>query len=150
MKTLLYDRECPFCRTVVGALLMRDDSASIRPVALQEALAADLLPGMTEEDRFDSFHVVDDDQVVLSGADALPLLFAQLPHGRAPARAMRAAPGLLRALYGAVSANRKRIGPWVPDGWIRRADATIRRRREELGGDVVAQASDELAQATPA
>ena len=147
--TLLYDADCGFCRTVLAAILVRDDELRIRPVALQDALAAELLPEMSEEDRFASFHVVDEAGTIRSGGAALPLLSDAL-RARGLGRALAAAPPLTDAAYRVFAANRARIGPLVPAGWKRRADATIRRRERELGGDVVGQASDELAEAAPA
>jgi predicted DCC family thiol-disulfide oxidoreductase YuxK len=147
VKTLLYDRDCGFCRTILGAILMRDHEAEIRPVALQDALAADLLPDMSEEDRFASFHVVDDEGLIRSGGEALPPLFAGLASTRPLGHALGAVQPATNALYRVIAANRSRIGPLVPESWKRRADATIRRREGKLGGDVLAAASDELAEA---
>lgn len=150
MTTLLFDGECGMCRTILGWILMRDRACTIRPVALQDALSADLLPEMGEEDRFASFHLVDDGGTIRSGGRALPILFSGLPGLRWAGAAMAAVQPLTDAAYGVVSANRSRIGPLVPGSWKRRADATIRRRQAELGGDVVDDASDELADASPA
>jgi predicted DCC family thiol-disulfide oxidoreductase YuxK len=147
MDTLLYDRDCGFCQTVLGALLMRDRGGVIRPVPLQEALAADLLDDMEEKDRFASFHYVTDEGLILSGGKALPVLFRQLPALRPLGIAMGAAQPLTDAAYKAVSANRWRIGPHVPASWRDRARATIRRREQELGGDPLEGAEEELEQA---
>ena len=62
---------------------------------------------------------------------------------------LAAAQPLTDAGYGLVSSQRSRIGPRVPASWKARADATIRHRQDELGGDVVEDASDELAEASP-
>ena len=134
MTTLLYDADCGFCRTVLAAILMRDRPPTIRPVALQDALAADLLPGMSEEDRFASFHVVDDAGGIRSGGEALPLVFGDLPRGRAVAAMMSALQPLTNAAYDLVSRHRSAIGPHIPDAWTRRADATIERRQDLVGG----------------
>ena len=150
MTTLLYDDDCGMCRTILSWILMRDTERRIRPVALQDALAADLLPGMSEEDRFASFHLVDDDGTIQSGGRALPLIFSELPGFAAAGAGMKAIQPLTDAGYKVIAANRSRIGPWVPGSWKRRADATIRRRRADLGGNVVEDASDELADASPA
>ncbi len=141
MTTLLYDQDCGFCRTVLGAILMRDRERVIRPVALQDALAADLLPGMSEEDRFASFHLVDDDCVVRSGGEALPLMMALLRRGRLLGRLMSSAQPLTNAAYYLISDHRSELGPRVPEGWTRRADLTIRRREAELGGDPAGEAA---------
>jgi predicted DCC family thiol-disulfide oxidoreductase YuxK len=127
--TLLYDRDCGFCRTVLGFILMRDREAEIRPVALQDALAADLLPGMSEEDRYASFHLVGDDGAILSGGKALTPLIAGLRGGARLGAGMTRVQPLVEGAYRVVSANRSRIGPLIPASWVRRADATIRRRQ---------------------
>ncbi len=134
MTTLLYDRDCGFCRTVLGFILMRDHERRIRPVALQDALAADLLPGMSEEDRFASFHLVADEGRILSGGRALTPLIAHLPGGAPVAAALARVQPLVDAVYGVVAANRSRIGPLVPRSLVRRADATIRRRQSGAPG----------------
>jgi predicted DCC family thiol-disulfide oxidoreductase YuxK len=148
METLLFDRDCGFCRTVLGAILMRDRAKRIRPIPLQEALASDLLPGMSEEDRFASFHLVADDGTVLSGGKALPALFEGLPGLHPLGVALAAVQPLTDAVYKVISANRSRIGPYVPEGWKARADATIARRRDELGTEARPEAAEELEQAT--
>ena len=119
---------------MLGAILMRDRARLIRPIALQDALAADLLPGMSEEDRFASFHLVAEDGSILSGGKALTALMRDLPGLRPLGSLVGASQPLTDALYGAVSANRSRIGPLVPAAWLRRADATIARRQAEVGG----------------
>ncbi len=129
MTTLLYDRDCGFCRTVLGFILMRDHERRIRPVALQDALAADLLPGMSEEDRLASFHLVAEGGRILSGGRALTALIADLPGCGAVAAALARAQPLVDAAYDVVAANRSRVGPLVPRSLVRRADATIRRRQ---------------------
>jgi predicted DCC family thiol-disulfide oxidoreductase YuxK len=119
---------------VLGAILMRDGAGLIRPIALQDALAADLLPGMSEEDRFASFHLIADDGSILSGGKALTALMRDLPGLRPLGSLLGAIQPLTDALYGLVSANRSRIGPFVPSGWRDRADATIARRKAKATG----------------
>ena len=99
MRTLLYDGECGFCRWATGLLLRWDTHCRLRPVALQDALAAELLPGMSEEDRFDSFHVVGDDGEIRSGGRALPYLIGELPRGRRPAAVLSALQPLTDLAY---------------------------------------------------
>jgi predicted DCC family thiol-disulfide oxidoreductase YuxK len=146
--TVLYDAECSFCRTVLGAILARDRDGRLRPIALQDALAADLLPGMSEQDRFASFHVVEDDGSISSGGEALPKLVSELPRGGGPAALMTAAQALVNAAYELVSRNRSSIGPHVPAGWTARADAGIRRRQAELDADPLDAAAAELSEAS--
>ena len=44
--TLLYDRDCGFCRWCLGKVLAWDRRRSIRPVAIQSEEAHRLLAGM--------------------------------------------------------------------------------------------------------
>ena len=147
MRTVLYDGECGFCAWIMAGVLRLDEERQIRPLALQDALAADLLPGMSEEDRFASFHLIGDDEEVRSGGDALPVLFAELRGTRLFGRALAAAPAVTHLLYKVVAANRSRIGPLIPDAWKSRARAAIDRRQAELPGDPVSAAKPELSQA---
>ena len=73
--TLLYDRDCGFCRWCLGKLLAWDRPGSLRPVALQSEEAERLLTGMPEEERLASWHLVDDDGTVRSAGAAFPGLF---------------------------------------------------------------------------
>ena len=117
MRTLLYDGECGFCRWATGLLLRWDTRRRLRPLALQDALTAELLPWMSEEDRFASFHVVDDEGLIRSGGEALPPLFAGLASTRPLGHALGAVQPATNALYRVIAANRSRIGPLVPESW---------------------------------
>lgn len=112
---------------------MRDRECRIRPLALQDPRAAGLLPGMSEEDRFASFHLVDAGGTARSGGAALPDLLGQLPGTRRLGRLMGRAQPLTDLAYELIANNRAAIGPHLPEAWVRRADATIRRREAELG-----------------
>ncbi len=144
MRTLLYDGECGFCRWVLGAILRWDRHRRIRPVALQDALAAELLPGMSEEDRFSSFHLGDRDGEILSGGRALPALVAELPRGRRIGALLDALQPGTDLGYRLVSANRSRIGPLIPDRWTALADERIRSRQAQLDDDPVVDAARDL------
>ena len=54
---LLYDADCGLCKFVVARVLELDP-APFRPLALQDPRAAELLPGLSEDERMRSFHVV--------------------------------------------------------------------------------------------
>ena len=144
MRTLLYDGECGFCRWVLAGILRRDRHRRIRPVALQDALAAELLPGMSDEDRFSSFHLVDRDGEILSGGSALPALLAELPRGRRIGVLLGTLQPVTDLGYRLVSANRSRIGPLIPDRWKASADERIGRRQAQLEGDPVEEAARDL------
>jgi predicted DCC family thiol-disulfide oxidoreductase YuxK len=144
MWTLLYDAECEFCRWTTAKLLDWDRHRRLRPLSLQTALAADLLPGMSVEDRLASFHLVGDDGTVLSAGKALPALVAELPRARPLGELMRRVQPITDLAYRAVSASRSRIGPLVPDRWKESADERIRQRQAELGEAGVAETEREL------
>jgi predicted DCC family thiol-disulfide oxidoreductase YuxK len=133
----------------MAGILRRDDARRIRPLALQDALAADLLPGMSEEDRFASFHLVGDEGEIHSGGAALPVLLGDLRGTRLFARALAAVPPLTNLLYRLVAANRSRLGPLIPDRWKSNARELIAERQRELPGDPVAAAEPELSEASP-
>jgi predicted DCC family thiol-disulfide oxidoreductase YuxK len=123
--TLLYDRDCGFCRWCLGKVLAWDRRRSLRPVALQSDEADRLLTGMPEAERLASWHLVDGDETVLSAGAAFPGLFRLLPGG-GPLGALTArAPRATDRAYRWVAGNRSRWGRLVSDGAKRRADERI-------------------------
>jgi predicted DCC family thiol-disulfide oxidoreductase YuxK len=106
---LLYDRDCGFCRWSAAKIVAWDRQGRIEPVALQDPRARELLPGMSEDDRMSSWHLVRDDRVVSAGAAAGPLL-RLLPGGRPLAAVAEAFPAVPDRLYGWVSRHRDRLG----------------------------------------
>ena len=70
---VLYDRDCGFCRWSLARLLKLDRRLRLRPVALQDPEADDLLRGMEAERRFASAHLVTTDGEVYSGGAAIAL-----------------------------------------------------------------------------
>jgi predicted DCC family thiol-disulfide oxidoreductase YuxK len=128
--TLLYDRDCGFCRWCLGKVLAWDRRRSIRPVAIQSEEADRLLAGMPEEERLASWHLVDGDGTARSAGAAFPGLFRLLPGG-APLRALTSrAPRATDRAYRWVAGNRSRWGKLVTDGAKRRADARISDRHQ--------------------
>ena len=128
MRTLLYDSDCGFCRTTLGAVVAWDRRCTVRPVPLQAPEAERLLPGMNAEQRMASLHLVDSEGRVLSGGQALPALIAGLPRGRNAAAILRRIQPLTDLGYRLVAGNRHRLGPLIPSAWKARADARIKRR----------------------
>jgi predicted DCC family thiol-disulfide oxidoreductase YuxK len=123
--TLLYDRDCGFCRWCLGKVLAWDRRRSIRPVAIQSGEAEGLLTGMPEAERLASWHLVDGDDAVRSAGAAFPALFRLLP-GAAPLAALTTrAPRATEHAYRWVAGNRSRWGKLVTDGAKRRADRRI-------------------------
>jgi predicted DCC family thiol-disulfide oxidoreductase YuxK len=90
--TLLYDRDCGFCRWCLGKVLAWDRRGSIRPVAIQSEEADRLLTGVPEQERLASWHLVDESGTVRSAGAAFPELFRLLP-AAAPLAALTAAAG---------------------------------------------------------
>jgi predicted DCC family thiol-disulfide oxidoreductase YuxK len=112
---LLYDADCGLCKFVVARVLELDRARRFRPLALQDAKAAALLPGLGEEERMRSFHVVDPDGTVHSAGDGLAAVFPPLK--RAPRLASRA--------YRLVADNRDRLGKLIPGAARRQAERRI-------------------------
>ena len=87
----------------------------MRPVALQDPLAAELLPGLTQEERLKSFHMVDASGGVHSAGAGLAEL---LPF-------LRRFPRVGDRLYWLVAGNRNRLGKLIPDFARRQATRRI-------------------------
>ena len=125
--TLLYDSDCGFCRWSLGKVLAWDRRGELRPVALQSGEADALLPGMPEEQRMSSWHLVDDAGVHSAGAGIGPLL--RLLPGGSPVGALAAwAPGAMERFYRFVAGRRSLWGKVVTEGAKRRADRRIASR----------------------
>jgi predicted DCC family thiol-disulfide oxidoreductase YuxK len=127
--TLIYDRDCGFCRWCLGKVLAWDHRRSIRPVAIQSNEAERLLSGMPEEERLASWHLVNGSGEVRSAGSAFPGLFRLLPGGAPFAAFTSWAPRATDRAYRWVAANRGRWGKLVTDGAKRRADQRIANRQ---------------------
>ncbi len=77
---VLFDARCGFCRRCVERLLRWDRHGRLRPVALQDPEADELLGGMNEGRKLASWHLVADGTVYSAGA-AFPPLLRLLPGG---------------------------------------------------------------------
>ena len=126
--TLLYDRDCGFCRWCLGKVLAWDRRRSIRPVAIQSDEGERLLEGLPEERRLASWHLLDGEGAVRSAGSAFPGLFALLPGGGPFAALTARAPRATDRAYRWVAGNRSRWGKLVTDGAKRRADERITQR----------------------
>jgi predicted DCC family thiol-disulfide oxidoreductase YuxK len=124
---VLYDRDCGFCRVCLAVLLSWDRRGRLAPLALQDGRAAELLPGIDEQARMRSWHVVDGGAVRSAGAAFEPVL-AVLPGGAPLARLARHAAGPLDAGYRWVAEHRTELGRFVPGTARSWADAVIARR----------------------
>ena len=117
---LLYDADCGLCKFVVARVLELDRARRLRPVALQDPRAAELLPGLGEEERLRSFHLVDSSGAVHSAGEGIAELVPLL----------RRFPRLSSRLYWLVAGNRDRLGRFIPDFARRQADRRIAARSD--------------------
>jgi predicted DCC family thiol-disulfide oxidoreductase YuxK len=125
---VLYDADCGFCRWAVDRLLVWDRAGKLRPAPLQGPEADRLLPGMSEEARMASWHLVLDGHIYSGGAVVAPLL-RLLPGGRLFAPLVAAFPGLSDRGYRLVARNRDRFGRLAGA----RCEVDPGRRREPAG-----------------
>lgn len=126
---ILYDAECRFCRWSLGWVLRWDRRRRLEPVALQDEHARALLGAMPEAERMASWHLVGPDGSIASaGAAAAPLL-RLLPGGGPLAAVAERFPGAVERGYGVVVQHRGRLGKWLSEGALRRADTLIGQRQ---------------------
>jgi predicted DCC family thiol-disulfide oxidoreductase YuxK len=126
--TILYDRDCGFCRWCLGLILRWDTAGRLRPVALQDEQAERLLAGMSEEQRMASWHLVEEDGRVHSAGAAVAPLLRLLPQGRSLAPVFDRFPRATERGYCFVADHRNVFGRFVGDRAKRRADARIEQR----------------------
>jgi predicted DCC family thiol-disulfide oxidoreductase YuxK len=103
---LLFNSRCGFCRRSVSRLLRWDRHGRLRPVALQNPEADELLGGMAEEQNIASWHLVTADGTVYSAGAAFPPLLRLLPGGRLFAALTAAFPGITERAYRYVARTR--------------------------------------------
>ena len=96
---ILFDARCGFCRRSVEGILRWDRHGRLRPVALQDPEADELLGGMMKEQKLASWHLVTADGKVYSAGAAFPPLLRLLPGGRPLAAVTAAFPGLTERGY---------------------------------------------------
>jgi len=111
--TLLYDADCGFCRWSLDKILARDRDGRIRPLPLQSPEAASYLPGMDEQTKMASWHLVLPDGTVRSAGDAVAPILRLLPRGTTLASVAGTAPGVTRAAYRLVARNREKFGRMI-------------------------------------
>jgi len=125
---LIYDAECGFCCVATALVLSWDRGSRLRPVALQEPEAAELLHALPEERRQASWHLVEEDGTVRSAGAGFAPLFRRLPGGRPAAAAADRFPESAARAYSVVAGRRSAFGRVLPSALKRRADDLIRRR----------------------
>lgn len=131
---VLYDRDCGFCRWTLAGLLDLDRDLRLRPVALQEPEADQLLGGMPPGPKYASAHLVTPDGRIHSGGLAVAPILELLPHGTPAARVARLIPGPLRLGYDWVARHRTLLSKPVPGRLKRRATARIDRHAAAAEG----------------
>ena len=105
--TVLYDEDCGFCTAAAGWLAKRD---VIAVAAIGSATGDTALHGMSRDERYASFHVVNGSGRVSSAGEALTVLLAVLPAGGATSRLARRFPRTTEALYGQAAKRRSLLG----------------------------------------
>lgn len=125
---LLYDADCGLCRWSLARVLAWDRRGALRPVAIQSAEGAALLPDLTEPERLASWHLVAHGAPLASAGAAVPPLMRLLPGGAPIAAVAARFPRTVEATYQAVVRNRSTLGRLVTPGAAARARTRIQNR----------------------
>lgn len=125
---MLYDGDCGFCRWCTAALLAWDRRGVLRPADLRSADADRLLAGMSDAERFGSWHLVAPDGVVHSRGRAAAPLLRLLPGGAPAAAVIARAPRLADRAYALAVRHRGTLGRLVGPGARARADRRLAAR----------------------
>ena len=103
---LLYDETCPFCRWSAEMILAWDRRGRLRPVALGDPEADELLASLDPAERRASWHLVLPDGTVHSAGEAVRYLAELLPGAAPIGRLAAALPGPTERAYRFVSEHR--------------------------------------------
>jgi len=120
---VLYDANCRFCRWSLSWLLRLDRRRSLRPVALDSSEADALVGGMSDDERFGSWHLAVPGQDVSSGGAAVAPLVGCMTSSDRIQRGIGYLTVPLSLGYRIVARSRGRLGRLVGD----RADARSRK-----------------------
>lgn len=107
---VLFDEDCGFCRWAAGKLLAWDRRGRLRPVALQDPEAEQLLAGMDRGRQIASWHLVDLDGRIRSAGRAVAPLLRLLPAGTPLAVVAESFPKTTDRFYDWISRHRERLG----------------------------------------
>ena len=110
---LLFDEDCGFCRWATGKLLAWERRGHLRAVALQDAQAERLLPGIDPGRRMASWHLVTLDGRVWSAGRAVAPLLRLLPASTPLAVLAETFPRATDGLYDWTSRHRGRLGAFL-------------------------------------
>jgi predicted DCC family thiol-disulfide oxidoreductase YuxK len=127
--TVLFDRDCGFCRWSVGKLLAWDRRGRVQALAIQSDEGQRLLADLAPAERLASAHAVDAEGRRTSGGDVLAPVADVLRGGRPLAALARRTPTVMRATYRVVAGRRSWWGKLLSDAAKARADARIARRQ---------------------
>jgi predicted DCC family thiol-disulfide oxidoreductase YuxK len=122
---LLYDADCGFCRWCLARVLAWDRRRALRPVPIQGSEGAQLLAGLDEAARMDSWHLVEAGGRRTSAGAAVAPLARMLPGGGPAARVAERHPEAVERAYRAVVRRRGSLGRLVTRGAARRARRRI-------------------------
>jgi len=103
--TILYDRDCTFCRWSLDKVLAWD-RGRLRPVEIQSEEGGRLLAAIPEGARLDSWHLVTPPGELLSAGAAAAPLAELLPGGKPLAKLFRAFPKTTERCYRWVNSHR--------------------------------------------
>jgi predicted DCC family thiol-disulfide oxidoreductase YuxK len=115
--TLIYDSECSMCRGSALWIMRRAmDSGALEILPCRSSFRQQRFPHISDEQCMTAMQLVLPDGRVLAGADAVPELFARIPHWRwVPA--LFALPGMrpvARRAYAWIARNRMRVSCMLP------------------------------------
>lgn len=108
--TLVYDADCGFCRWSLAKILRRDRDKRLRVVPLQSPESDQLLPAMSREEKYASWHLVSPDGRVWSSGAAAEPLARLLPGGAPVAFLARTFPKTTNRIYRWVADHRDTLG----------------------------------------
>ena len=110
---IMFDEDCGFCRWATDKLLVWDRRGHLSAVALQDPGAERLLPGMDQERRMASWHLVTADGAVRSAGRAVAPLLRLLPAGAPLAALAEAFPRTTDRMYDWTVRHRARLGAFL-------------------------------------
>lgn len=114
---VMFDEDCGFCRWSAKRIGALDRRRRLRFASIQGQDGAELLSGLTPEQRLSSMHVAAPDGHIESAGAALVLIAGLLPGARPLARIGSRFPTLAERSYRAVADRRSELGRLI------RADA---------------------------
>jgi predicted DCC family thiol-disulfide oxidoreductase YuxK len=107
---VLYDGECGFCKVMLAVLLSWEKAHRLDPVPIQSARGEELLTGMADQDRLQSWHLIDAEGTLYSGGAGIPVIFGALPFGSPLALLASRSPRATSRAYDWVAAHRVLLG----------------------------------------